>query len=166
MALLVPVVTVGLAYVPIFPTRWLVPATIISSQSLGRVDPSGRGGALRLRAAKATIATILIMLTLLMVLVRSLQSLSLLETMRRHGSCLLEAERKGALVPSMILGTFQDRAMALGAASIHLTDQQRKVQGGFGLSCDSLLDSLVPDVFLTTFLLGLGMNGGLETLTE
>ena len=50
--------------------------------------------------------------------------------------------------------------MALGAANIHLTYPQRKVQGGHGLSHDSLFNGLVPDVILTTFLLGLGKNGG------
>ena len=46
--------------------------------------------------------------------------------------------------------------MALGIASVHLTDKRKKVQSGLGLSRDSLSHSLVPDVFLTTFLLGLG----------
>ena len=50
--------------------------------------------------------------------------------------------------------------MAPGAASIHLTDPQKKVQGGLGLSRDSLLDSLVLGVFVTTFLLGLGTDKG------
>ena len=48
----------------------------------------------------------------------------------------------------------------MGAASIHLTDPQRKVQGGLGLSRDSLLDGLVSGIFLTTLLFGLGMDGG------
>ena len=56
--------------------------------------------------------------------------------------------------------------MALGAASIHLTDSQKKVQDGLDFSRDSLLDGLVPGVFLTTFLLGLGIDGGPEAITE
>ena len=72
MALFVTIVTGGPAHVPIFPTRWLVTATIISSWGLGYVDPSGRGKALRLGAAGAAIATILIMFTFLIVLARSL----------------------------------------------------------------------------------------------
>ena len=72
MALLVTVITDGPAHVPIFLTRWLVAATIISSRGLGRVDPSGWDGALRLGAAGAVIAIIPIMPTFLMVLVRSL----------------------------------------------------------------------------------------------
>ena len=50
--------------------------------------------------------------------------------------------------------------MAPGAANIHLTDLQRKIQSGFGLICNSFLDGLVPSVFLTTFLLGLDTDGG------
>ena len=50
--------------------------------------------------------------------------------------------------------------MALGAVSIYLTDQKNKVQGGLGFSRDSFLDGLVPGVLLTTFLLGLGTDGG------
>ena len=72
MALLITVITGGPAHVPIFPTRWLVAATIILSQSLGHVDPSGRGGALRPGAVGAAIAIIPIVLTLLIVPARSL----------------------------------------------------------------------------------------------
>ena len=71
MALLITIVTGGPAHIPIFPTRWLVAATIISSRDLGRVDPSSRGGALRPGAAGAAIATIPIVSTLLMVPARS-----------------------------------------------------------------------------------------------
>ena len=106
MALLVTVVTSGPAQVPIFPTCWLVVAIIISSQSLGCVDPCGQGRALRPGAAGAAIATISIMPTLLMVPARSFRGLSLLGTMRRHDLCLLRAERKGALVPGVVFGSF------------------------------------------------------------
>ena len=106
MALLVTIVTGGPAHVSIFPTRWLVTATIISSRSLGRVDPNGQDGALRPGAAKGTIATIPIVSTPLMVPARSLQGSSSFGTMRRHGLCLLGAKRKGALVPGVILNRF------------------------------------------------------------
>ena len=56
--------------------------------------------------------------------------------------------------------------MALRAASIHLTDPQRKVQGGLGVSRDSLLNSLVPGVLLTTFLLSGGTDRGSEAVAE
>ena len=56
--------------------------------------------------------------------------------------------------------------MALKVASIYLTDPQRKVQGGHGLSRDSFLDDLVPGLLLTNFLLGLGTNGGPEAVAE
>ena len=160
MALLVTVVTGGSAHVAIFPTCWLVAATTILSQGLGCVDTSGRGEALRPGAAGAAIATISIVPTLLIVPARSLRGLSSLETMRRHGSCLLGAERKGASVPSVVLNRFRGGAVALGAASIHLTDPRRKVQGCLGLSRDCFLDGLVQDVLLTAFLLGLGTDGG------
>ena len=86
--------------------------------------------------------------------------------MKRHSLYLLEAEQKKALVLGMILGRFRGGAMALGAASIPLTDPQRKVQGGLGLSRDSLLDSLVPGVFSTSFLFGLGMDGRPKAVAE
>ena len=50
--------------------------------------------------------------------------------------------------------------MVLGAASFHFTDPQSKIQGGFGLSCNSLPNGLVLGVLLTTFLLGLGKDRG------
>ena len=106
MALLVIIVTGGPAHVLIFLTRWLVTAMIISSPGVGCVDPSGRSGALRPRAAEAAIATILIVPTLLMVPAQSFRGLSLLGTMRKYGLGLLGAERKGASVPGMILGRF------------------------------------------------------------
>ena len=105
-ALLITVVTGGLAHVLIFPTRWLVATTIISSQGLGRVDSSGRDGTLRPGAAGAAIATIFIVLTLLMVPAGFFRDLSSLGTMKRHGLCLLGAERKGVLVLGLILGRF------------------------------------------------------------
>ena len=92
MPLLVTVITGGPAQVPIFPTRWLVAATIILSQGLGCVNPSGRGGALRPGAVGAAIATLPIMHTFLVVLARSFQGLSSLGTMIKHGWCLLGAE--------------------------------------------------------------------------
>ena len=54
----------------------------------------------------AAIAIIPIVLTFLMVPAGSLQGLSLLGTMKKHGSCLLGAEQKRALVPGVILGRF------------------------------------------------------------
>ena len=51
--------------------------------------------------------------------------------------------------------------MAPGTANIYFTDPQKKVPGGLGLSLDRFLDCLVPDVFLTTLLLGLGTDRGL-----
>ena len=78
---------------------------IILSRCLGRVDANGRDGALRPRAAGATIATILIAPILLVVLLRFL-GLGVLGAMRRHGLCLVRAERKRVLVPVMMLGRF------------------------------------------------------------
>ena len=74
--------------------------------------------------------------------------------------CLLTAEKKGVLVSIMILGSFQGGAVAPRAVSIYLTDPRRKVQGDLGLSRDSFLDGLVLGIFLTTFMFGLGTDGG------
>ena len=49
--------------------------------------------------------------------------------------------------------------MAPEAASIHLTNRKKKIQGGLGLSRDNLLDGLVPGVFSTIFLVDLGADG-------
>ena len=106
MAFLVTVVTGGPAHIPIFPTRWLGAATIISSRGLGRIDPSGWGRTLRPGAVRAAIATISIVPTLLIVPARSFLGLSYLGTMRKHGLCLLRAEWKGALVSGVVLGRF------------------------------------------------------------
>ena len=92
IALLITIVTGDLAYVLIFPTRWLFAATIISSRGLGHVDLSGRGAALRPEAAGAAIATIPIVLTFLIVPAWSFQAFSSLGTMRRLGSCISGAQ--------------------------------------------------------------------------
>ena len=105
IAFLVTVVIDGPAQILIFPMRWLVAATIISSQGFSCVDSSSRGRALRPRAARAIIATISIAPTLLVVPARSL-GLGGLGAIRRHGSCLLKTKQKGILVPGMILGRF------------------------------------------------------------
>ena len=69
------------------------------------MDPSRRGQALRPGAAEAAIATIPIAPTLLVVLA-SFLVLDGLKLMRRHGSCLVRAERKGTLVVGVISGRF------------------------------------------------------------
>ena len=56
--------------------------------------------------------------------------------------------------------------MASEAATIYLTDPQKKVQGGLGLSRNSFLDGLVPGVFFTIFLLGLGTDRGPNAVAE
>ena len=56
--------------------------------------------------------------------------------------------------------------MASEAASIHLTNSQKKVQGGLGLSRDSFFDGLIPSVLSTTFLFGLDTDGGLYAVAE
>ena len=69
-----------------------------------------------------------------------------------------KSKTKESLGFGVIFGSFQGRAVAPGTVSNHLTDPQKKIQGGLDLSCDSFLDGLIPDVFLTTFLLGLSMD--------
>ena len=159
MPFLITIVTNGLAQVLIFLMRWPVAATIIIvlSRSLAHIDPSGRSGALRLETARTAIATILIVSTFLMVPARSFD-LRRLGAMRKHGLCLVRAEQKGASVPGIILGRFWGGVVALGAANIYLMDPQKKVKGGLGLSHNGLPNGLVPSVFLTIFLLGLGMD--------
>ena len=107
IALLVTIVIGGLAQVLIFSTRWPVATSIaiVSSRGLNCVDPNGRGGALMPGAVRAAIATISIAPILLVVLARSF-GLGGLGAMKRHGSCLMRAERNGALVPSVILSGF------------------------------------------------------------
>ena len=128
MPFLVTIVTGGLVQVPIFPTRWLIAAmiTIVSSRSLGHVDPSGRAEVLRPEAARAAIATIFIAPTFLVIPTRFL-GLDGLEAMRKHDLCLVKAEWKGALVPGRIFGRFQGGAVTPRTVNIYLTDPQRKV---------------------------------------
>ena len=45
-------------------------------------------------------------------------------------------------------------------------DPRRKIQGGLGLIRDRILNSLVPNLLLTTFLLGLGINRGPYAVAE
>ena len=132
---------------------------VISSRGFSRVEHSRQGGALRPEAARAAIATISIAPTLLVVSTRSLRRLNSLGIMRRHDLCLFGVELKKASVPKVFFGRFRDRAVALKTASIYLTDLQRKFQGGLGISRNSFLDSLVSDVFSTTFLLRLDVDG-------
>ena len=115
MALLVTIVTSGPAQVPIFPTGWLVVATItiVLSQGLGRIAPNSRDGVLGPKAARAAITTISIAPTVLVVSARSFR-LGALGVIRKHSSCLVRAEWKGALVPGVILGRFLGGAMAWG----------------------------------------------------
>ena len=67
MAIFITIIIGGPAQVLIFPTRWLVAATIISSRGFGCADSIGRGEALWIEAAEAAIATILIVPILLVV---------------------------------------------------------------------------------------------------
>ena len=107
MALLVTVVTSGLAQVFIFSLHWPIAVMVISSRGLKHVDPSRRDRTLRPGAAGAVIAIISIAPTFLVVSARSFQGLSLLKTMKRHGSCLLGAERKRTSVPEVFLVGFE-----------------------------------------------------------
>ena len=159
IAIFITVIIGGLAQIHIFLTRWPI-ATIITtvwSWGLDRVDPSYRGGALRPRVAGATITIIPIASTFLVIPARSL-GLSVLGTMRKHGSSFVRAEWKKAPVPDVIPNRFSGGVVALEAASFYLTDLQKKVQSGFGLSYNSLLDDLVPSVFSMIFLLGLSAD--------
>ena len=99
-----------------------------------------------------------------MVPARSLQGLSLLGIMKRNGLYFLGAERKGALVPGVILDRFWGGVVALGAANIYLTDPQKKVQGGIGLSRNRFLDGLVLVVFWRPFCLAWVRMEGLRPL--
>ena len=107
MPFLVIILIGGLAQVPIFLMRWPVAdtITIVSSRDIGCVDPNGWGGALRPGDVGVAIATISIAPTLLVVPARSF-GLAGLGAMRRHGSCLMKLEQKGALVTGIILGRF------------------------------------------------------------
>ena len=105
IALLITVITGGLAQLPIFLTRWPVAVPIISSQGFGRVNLSGRGGALRLGTAGAVIVTISIAPILLVVLARFL-SLGGLGAIKKNGLCLVKAEQRGVLVLNVIFGRF------------------------------------------------------------
>ena len=107
MPFFIIIVISDLTQVLIFLVRWPVAATItiVSSRSLGRIDPNSRGGALRPATAGATIATISIAPTLLLVPARSF-GLDGLEARKKHDLCLLRVEQKRALVLDVIFGRF------------------------------------------------------------
>ena len=86
--------------------------------------------------------------------------------MKNHDSCLLGVEQKGALISGVILDRFQSGVIASRAASIYFTDPQKNIQGGLSLTRNSFLDGLVPGVLSTTFLLGLGIDGGSKAVAE
>ena len=105
MALLVTVITGGLAQVFIFLLRWSIAVTAILSRGLSCIDPNCRVRALRLGVTGAAITTIPIAPTFLVVPARSLGVVGL-GAMKRHGLCLLETERKRTLVPKVFFGRF------------------------------------------------------------
>ena len=48
--------------------------------------------------------------------------------------------------------------MALETANIYLTNPEQNAESGFGLWGNSFLNVLLPDVFLSIILIGLGMD--------
>ena len=86
----------------------------------------------------AAIAKIFLTPTLLVVAVKSLR-LGELGAINKHGSCLVKAERKEALVPCIIFDRLRGGAVAPGTASIYHTDPPKKVRSVLALAVIAFL---------------------------
>ena len=51
-------------------------------------------------------------------------------------------------------------------AIIYFSDLRRKIEGGFSLYSDGFFNNLLPSVFSTAILLGLGIDEKLQTVAE
>ena len=67
-------------------------------------------------------------------------------------------EKIKASIAGVLFGLKNGSAIALRATSIHFTDQGWKVEGGFGIRGNAFPDGLIPNIFLTTVLLDLGID--------
>lgn len=132
---------------------------VISRRGLNCVNPNGRGEALRSRPIRTT-SGLSITFTLLVVQTRSFGGLSILEAMRKQGLYFLRlrAEEIGASIADVLFGLGGRGVMAPKVVSIHFMDLVQKFESGFSLCGDGLPDGLVPNVFTTIVLLGLGTD--------
>ena len=162
MSFLVIILTGDLTQVLIFSLQWPVTITVVSRYSLTHVDTSNQGKVLRLEVTRNTIGFSFTS-TLYVVLARFLTGLSTLKTMERKGLCFLRLKTKkiGVFIAGVLFRLGGGKAMALGAASIYLTDPKKKVKSGYSLCNDGFLDGLIPDVLLTIVLLDLSIDGEL-----
>ena len=139
--------------------QWLVAVTVVPRRGFSCIDPSGRGGALKSESTKTTIgftiATVFFMFS-----ARSLEGLNMLEAKEKQDFWFLRLRAEGiwAFISGVFFGLGSGGVMALGAVNIYLTDLEQKVEGGFGLRGDSVLDGLVSDIVPTAILLGLDMD--------
>ena len=138
---------------------WPVPVTVVSKRGLHYVDSSSRNETLSSRATKTTIGFSII-LFFLVVPTRSLGGFKILGTIGRKSLCFLKlkVEEIEVFIVGVLFELRSRRAMAPGVVNIYLTDQGKKVEGGFGLRNDSFPDGLVPSVFPTAVLLVLRTN--------
>ena len=134
--------------------------TIVSSGRIGCLDSSGWGKALRLLATDAIITTTFSIMTIILkVFLRLVKDFSVFGALRRLKFNLLRTKKIS--VKNLFFGIL----ICLGGglitpetASIYFSDQRRKVKSGFDFWHNIFLDSLLPDVFLATILIGLGMD--------
>ena len=97
-----------------------------------------------------------------MIFMRLVIGLDVFETLKILESKLL---RLGKIpVKNFFLAVFVDlrgELMALGIASIHLSNLGQKVENAFGLAGNGFLDGFFLGIFLATILIGLGTDGWL-----
>ena len=94
-----------------------------------------------------------------MIFLRPIQGLSVLEVLKRLESGFLRCGK--VPVEDFLFGAFvclKRELMAPRIASIYLLDPGQKVESGFGLYGNRVLDDLLLGVYLTAILLGLGTN--------
>ena len=128
---------------------------------LNCVDTNGWREILESKATR-TIIGIAIALIFLVISARFLKGLSMLIAMEKQCLCFLrlKAEAIEASLASVLFWFKSGKAMATKATSIYFPNSRWKVESGFNLCNDRLLDTRVLGVFLTAFLLGLGINEG------
>ena len=142
---------------------WLVAILVVSSRRIDCIDPSGWSKVWKSWAIRATIMTTFsIMLIILMVLPRPVWGLGVLKTLKRLGFRLLQPEKVliEDLFPSIFV-RFEGGLIAAKTISIYFSDIRQKVESGFSLYSNDLLNDLFRDVLLRAILLDLGMDKSL-----
>ena len=165
---LITIVIGNLSQVFVLPFWWPAAVLVIPSQRIKSVDSNSWGEAWRSWAAKATITTASSITPIIfMIFPRLVRGMGVLGVLRRLGSRFLRFKR--VLVGNLFFDAFvhlKGGLMASRTASIHFSDPERKVEGGFGLRGNGFFNGLLLGVFSIAILLGLGTDRWPEAVAE